>query len=1224
MNKFYQALKEHFGIGKKRTPLYRRVDWLAFVATFLITFIGYLITLAPDLTLEDSGELAVGSYYAAVPHPPGYPVWTIYSWLFTVLLPIANVADRVAISSAFASALSCGIIALLISRGSSMLLESLSETRSLGKKVENHICALCGFVGGLIFGYNGFIWSQSVIVEVYTFSVLSLAIVMILMMRWMYAPEQRQYLYLAMFMFGICFTNHQSLLIAAMGIEMMIVLIRPTLGREILMGNSIIFLYVLYGAVQEKYANLTPQKAIFSIFIAVGVVSILGFIYLALTTKYNKKDFWHNIVTTVNSAICWLVANLFYFFMPISSMTNPPMNWGYARTVKGFFHALTRGQYESAKPTSDILVFFDQIRLYVMGAVQEFTIVFLLLALIPFIILFFRKIDAVHKKRFYWITGCYAALFFIGILITLKPHDTMGIADPLFYIKSRWTYIGFFSGWGILMIVSIPFVYFKEIVGKMERCWLAGSTSIFFCLAILLLILLNPTADKQSQDLHKVFFTASYVFIAIWIGYGLALTLGFLITQYEKYRETVIYGAACAFGLALYGFAITITDSSNPLFIATGILGLLMALGVVILLWFNRNTVPLKALLIVLLFMPVYTIMGHWWENEQRGHLFGFWFGHDMFTPPFTDKDGKPLYPEMPKDAILYGGTDPGRFCPTYMIFCESFIPAEKRRDPNFDRRDVYIITQNALADETYLDYIRAHYFRSAQKDENFFQELLPPKKYPWLKKLTKSLDNYFLAFGKKVEERRRAEGVYPKEEIYIPSRVDYYNTFMEYKHDLNERYYSGQLRPGEEAYNPETEEFPQGQVAVFAINGYLTKLIFDKNPDHEFYIEESFALDWMYPYLTPYGIIMKINREPVKQFTQEIVDRDHEFWCQYMDRLCGNWITYDTSVSEICNFAKRVYLKGDFKGYTGDMKFVRDNDAQKSFCKLRSAIAGLYWWRINEAASLLEQQMLLKEAEFAAKQAYALCPFSPEALLKLVNVLLVQSNYIESKEVIHTSLLFDPENRGLKDLYARVDAIEKSNLATQANEQINQLEKIYFGDTNNYSNAVTLASAYLNAQRLSDAQNILLTNLPKLKKQNDEHPEDPKTAMYLFTVYRLLDQGDLAREVIHNLLKTKDVSLAAVVASAQALLQLGDHEETEALLRQAHKMAPENAEILYDLAAIQALLNKPDALDNLKTAIEFNHAQMQTNPSVRDLLDVMEGDKRFDILRTDPTFPKK
>ena len=119
-----------------------------------------------------------------------------------------------------------------------------------------------------------------------------------------------------------------------------------------------------------------------------------------------------------------------------------------------------------------------------------------------------------------------------------------------------------------------------------------------------------------------------------------------------------------------------------------------------------------------------------------------------MFTPPFKGKDGKltylraereelmktpegkaKIYPEMARDTILFGGTDPGRFCPTYMIFCESFIPPKDRRDPEFDRRDVYIITQNALADGTYLQYIRAHYNRSTEPDIPFFGELFRSQK---------------------------------------------------------------------------------------------------------------------------------------------------------------------------------------------------------------------------------------------------------------------------------------------------------------------------------------------------------------------------------------------------------------------------------------------------------------------------------------------------------------
>jgi Protein of unknown function (DUF2723) len=71
-------------------PLFRWIDWLTSLITFGVVWVVYFLTLAPELTLEDSGELVTGSLYAGIPHPPGYPVWTIYSWLWTVLVPCAH------------------------------------------------------------------------------------------------------------------------------------------------------------------------------------------------------------------------------------------------------------------------------------------------------------------------------------------------------------------------------------------------------------------------------------------------------------------------------------------------------------------------------------------------------------------------------------------------------------------------------------------------------------------------------------------------------------------------------------------------------------------------------------------------------------------------------------------------------------------------------------------------------------------------------------------------------------------------------------------------------------------------------------------------------------------------------------------------------------------------------------------------------------------------------
>src|SRR5208282_2504578 len=226
------------------------------------------------------------------------------------------------------------------------------------------------------------------------------------------------------------------------------------------------------------------------------------------------------------------------------------------------------------------------------------------------------------------------------------------------------------------------------------------------------------------------------------------------------------YGSAVIAGLILVGMTLVFLAS---LFI------------------YNQRA-PLGITFALFAMMPVYSGMSHWFKSEQHNHWFGYWFGHDMFTPPFVGPDGnltydanlreaaakgpkgKMVYPEMARDAVLFGGTDPGRFCPTYMIFCESFIPhdCQPEQDQHFDRRDVYIITQNALADNTYLDYIRAQFNRSAQIDPPFFQNFLhdslpkvfgPGGTLRWLDEiyahLGRGLDDIFEGIGARVERKR-------------------------------------------------------------------------------------------------------------------------------------------------------------------------------------------------------------------------------------------------------------------------------------------------------------------------------------------------------------------------------------------------------------------------------------------------------------------------------------
>src|SRR5437867_2430640 len=87
-----------------------RTDWLAFWTTSAFVLGGYLLTLATNVGLGFSGLFSVGAMYAGVAHPPGFPLWSLYAWLFTMLLPWWNIACRVAVSSAIAGALACGLV----------------------------------------------------------------------------------------------------------------------------------------------------------------------------------------------------------------------------------------------------------------------------------------------------------------------------------------------------------------------------------------------------------------------------------------------------------------------------------------------------------------------------------------------------------------------------------------------------------------------------------------------------------------------------------------------------------------------------------------------------------------------------------------------------------------------------------------------------------------------------------------------------------------------------------------------------------------------------------------------------------------------------------------------------------------------------------------------------------------------------------------------------------
>jgi hypothetical protein len=437
-------------------PLYRAVDWRTFAVASSLIFTVYLLTLAPDVTLENSGEFATASMWAGVPNPPGHPLWTLLTWLFIQLVPVSTIAYRVGLASAVAAALACGVVAMIVSRGSRMIIEGMAGLKNIGSRPQNAICAVAGFVAATLLGFSGVVWSQAVIVQTYSLNLFLMALTMSFMLRWIYAPNQRRYVYLMAYVFGLCVTSHQ-LMVVSMGLEIAIIAGDLKLGRDLLGFNCLCWFAAL-ALLRSHAISVFDYSApmILVLFNGVGALSLAGLAALIFKTRGLFTE-WKSVLIMV---ALWLAGAAIYLYPALASMTNPPMNWGYPRTVNGFWHVLSRGQYDKMNPTD----FFrepgrmlDEILMYFSCAVEEFNPVCLLMAVVPFV--------------------CF-----------LKMQ-------------------------------------------KRERIWMIGLTGIFFCLSFLVTDLLNPTRDRQTSSLVKVFFAPSYIPLAIWIGCGFALAGAWLAAR---------------------------------------------------------------------------------------------------------------------------------------------------------------------------------------------------------------------------------------------------------------------------------------------------------------------------------------------------------------------------------------------------------------------------------------------------------------------------------------------------------------------------------------------------------------------------------------------------------------------------------------------------------------------------------------------------------------------
>ncbi|HKQ09310.1 MAG TPA: DUF2723 domain-containing protein [Blastocatellia bacterium] len=304
-------------------PASTRVRLICAALVFVAAITLYVSTLAPTVTLVDSGELIVAAKSLGVAHPPGFPLYVLLAHLFT-WLPFGSVAARVNFASALFAALAA---AMLTQVGAEMLLSLAARPATVEKpkkgkgkarkpaaKPEPIAAAADGLpswiavvpcvMAGLLFAFSRTLWAYATITEVYTLNALLIATIFFLMFSWRRRILEE----------------------------------RATSGKALRSGQV--------ASSHDRWLN----AAAFAFGLALGVhhvsvaVTLPAFALLVMATEgfgfFTSKRL-------LRAALFAFAGLAIYVYLPLAAGAGPLLNWGDPRSLERVWWHITGRQYQT-------------------------------------------------------------------------------------------------------------------------------------------------------------------------------------------------------------------------------------------------------------------------------------------------------------------------------------------------------------------------------------------------------------------------------------------------------------------------------------------------------------------------------------------------------------------------------------------------------------------------------------------------------------------------------------------------------------------------------------------------------------------------------------------------------------------------------------------------------------------------------------------------------------
>jgi Protein of unknown function (DUF2723) len=285
-----------------------RPPYLWALVAFLVVFLIYLATLAPTTAFWDTSEYIAAAKVLGIPHPPGNPLFIVLAHSFG-LLPLAEAyATRI---NLFAAVTSAGAAAFWF----------LVAERWLRGIVPQRWARYAAAMGGVLVGATSWtVWNQSTVNEkVYTVSLLSIAIVMWLVVRWGDDEEgahRDRWLVLIAYVLALTATNH---LMGFLALPALVVYILWTDWRVLLRPWAIATFWTLLLAVSGQWLDLFQGDGPTRLVLLAATAGVFGF---ALWRTPRDPLVYLGVLAVV------VGISLNYLWLPLRAAQYPAINEG--------------------------------------------------------------------------------------------------------------------------------------------------------------------------------------------------------------------------------------------------------------------------------------------------------------------------------------------------------------------------------------------------------------------------------------------------------------------------------------------------------------------------------------------------------------------------------------------------------------------------------------------------------------------------------------------------------------------------------------------------------------------------------------------------------------------------------------------------------------------------------------------------------------------------------